>query len=125
MAVVLDHVAVISENDGENFAVDMTKLLDSGETITGTVLAVEAGKFTGYDDDGVAQFTASSDLTIANKGYNASAITVNGRSAAAGKAAQCSVSGQNAGYTYGITFTVTTTSTPARTLERVAMFEVK
>ena len=109
MAVTLPEYPVISVGDMELFAIDFTDLLDAGETLTSPT---------------VAEVT-STDLTISNVAVNVAAITVKGVSVAIGCGLQWKVTGQKVNTTYTLLATVTTTSTPARTLKRNVRFGVE
>lgn len=108
MVMVLSETPVISVGDVELFALDYTDILDSTETLTGPT----------------ATEVSTSDLTIANVAVNSAAITVKGVTVAIGKAVQLKVSGQKVSTSYKILVTVSTTSTPARTLARHVAFTV-
>jgi hypothetical protein len=108
MTISLPQTPVISLGDIENFAIDYTDVLDSTETLTGTPTVVEQ---------------TTTDLTIASVAVNTSALTILDSSVSVGKAVQFKVSGQKVNTRYTLLVTVGTTSTPARTLKRLARFE--
>lgn len=109
MVMALSEMPVISVGDTELFAIDYTDLLDDTETLTGPT----------------ATEVSTTDLTIANVAVNVAAVTINGVSVAIGKAVQFKISGQKIDTAYRVLVTVTTTSTPARTLARHAKFRVE
>ena len=109
MAILLSELPTISVGETELFALDYTDLLDGSETLTGPT---------------VAEVTTT-DLTIASVAVNSAIQTINGVSVAVGQAVQFSVAGQKIDTTYKLLVTVTTTSTPARTLTRWAKFRVE
>lgn len=74
MASTAPQIHNISTDETRNVSVDMTALLDDGETITGSP---------------TVQCDAS--ITVTNEQYNAAAVTINGVSVAAGKAVQFTV----------------------------------
>lgn len=84
--------------------------LESGEVLTGTPTAIEK---------------TTSDLTITNVSVSSTALIINNKSVAAGRAIQCFVVGHivvNAPYT--VNFTATTDSSPAQTKKGRGEFEV-
>lgn len=109
MVMALSEMPVVSVGDTEVWAIDYTDILDSTETLTGPT----------------ATEVSTTDLTIANVAVNVAAVTINGVSVAIGKAVQFKASGQKVDTAYRILVTVTTTSTPARTLARHAKFRVE
>ena len=85
--------------------------LDSGESLSGTPTVAEV---------------STSDLTFANEAVSTSALTINHKSVAAGRAVQFKVTEfgtTNAPYTVRIT--CATDSTPARTVKGEVVFEVE
>ena len=99
-------VAAVGETN--NFAVSFVGVLDSGELLSGTPTVAEQ---------------TTSDLTISNEAVNTSALTINDRSVAIGKAVQFSVSGQTtANSPYTLKITVSTDSSPAQTKVKYITF---
>lgn len=91
-----------------NVVVDCTDMLVSGETLTGTPTVTCTG------------------LTLASKAVNSGALTdPDGDTIAIGKAVQFSVAGGTAGTRYEIDVTVSTTSTPAQTINRLCVLNVR
>lgn len=91
----------ISVGDVERIAVDYTDWLDAGELLTGVVVAeVETAALT-LDDEAISD----------------AALWILSRTVAAGKAALFSCEAPTAGK-YSILVTVTTNSTPPRTVNR-------
>lgn len=90
-----------------NGAVDFTGQLDPAELLTGTPLVVEVG---------------TNDLTITSKAVNTAAITINGATAAIGKAVQFHITGGPAGVVYELLVTPDTNSTPAQKLTGTLFF---
>jgi hypothetical protein len=109
MVMALSEMPVVSVGDTEVWAIDYTDILDDTETLTGPT----------------ATEVTSTDLTIANVAVNSAAVTINGVSVAIGKAVQFKISGQKVDAAYKVLVTVTTTSTPARTIARHAKFRVE
>jgi len=95
MPITLQGLPTISVGDTDIQSVDLQDYLDSGETFTGTPTVVEI---------------TTTALTLSNKTVNAAAITVQGRTVAIGAAIQFKVSGQQAGVTYKLQITGTTTA---------------
>jgi len=85
-------------------SVSYDDVLDSGESLTGTVTIAEDGAASG------------STLTLANASVSSAALTINHKSVAAGRAVQFKASGMEADTTYSVKLTVATDSTPAQTL---------
>jgi hypothetical protein len=110
MTITLPQMPVISVADVEVFAIDYTDVLDDAETITGTPTVAEQ---------------TTTDLTISNVSVNSVAMTILDKSVGIGKAVQFKVVNQKVNTTYTLLVTVGTTSTPARTLKRLARFEVE
>lgn len=84
------------------YSVDFQGKLDSGELLTGTPTVEEV---------------STSDLTISNKVVSTSALVINGKTVAAGKAVQFTVSGflvANSPYTIKITVNTDATPTPVK-----------
>jgi len=123
MPIVLEDRPVVSAGDTDIPAINGTPYLDDSELFTGTPTITEAGKVASYDADGDPTYTASSDLTITNKTVNAAALVIKGKTVAIGKAVQCKVSGQLAGYTYGLRVSVATDA--GRTKVFDCLFSVK
>lgn len=97
-----------SAGDTLNVAVDASDMLSSGETLTGTPTVTCTG------------------LTLASKTVNSSALTDNdGNTIAIGHAVQFSVAGGTAGTRYEIDVTASTTSSPAQTINRLCILDVK
>jgi hypothetical protein len=91
-----------------NVALSLSDMLSSGETLTGTPTVTCTG------------------LTLASKTVNSSALTDNdGNTIAIGHAVQFSVAGGTAGTRYEIDVTVSTTSSPAQTINRLCILDVK
>ena len=114
MAILLSQRPTISQGDVDVVAIDYSNFLDAGELLTGAVTVTELGRAT-IDSDGEPVYTASSDLTFANKAVSGSTLTILGKPVVAGKAAQFKVSGQQSGYVYGVRVSVGTDNSPART----------
>ena len=93
----------ISSGSTRNCAIDLQDWLDSGELLTGTPTITEVG---------------TSDLTLANKAVSTAALTIKGRTSAAGQAIQFNVTGQQQGTTYKLLVQCDTDSTPAQTYDR-------
>jgi len=108
MAITLQQRPSISASDVELVAIDYQSHLDTGETLTGTPTVVEV---------------TTTDLTLGNKAVSSAVLTILGRSVPIAEAVQFSVTGQKAGTQYRIRVTVSTTSTPARTLVRDVVLE--
>jgi len=72
-------IPVIAQGATENHSIDCRDVLDSGESLSGTPTIVEV---------------TSTDLTITNKTITSSAVTILGESVPAGKAVQCTITGQ-------------------------------
>lgn len=105
---------VLVPDEIRNFAVSFAGELDSGEVLTGTPTVEEE---------------TTTDLTIANKAVNTSALTINGKNVPIGEAVQFKVSGQQAmgsaaSGTYKIKITVSTDATPAQRLIGFVDFDV-
>lgn len=105
MTFTLVGIPVVSAGDVDTGAVNLTRWLDAGETISGTPTVAE-------------QTTAH--LTIGSVAANVAAIVVKGKTAAIGKAVQFSVSGQTAGTTYSLLVTWSTTA--SRTKKVIVKF---
>lgn len=88
-------------SDDTPISVDFSATLDSGDTLTGTPTITEV---------------TTSDLTLANKTVNASAVVVNGVSRAAGQVIQFSCTGGDGGELYKIKMSCDTTN--GRTIVR-------
>jgi len=80
-------------SETRTISVDYTDKLDSGESLSGTPTITEV---------------TSSDLTISGAQLNSGALTINGVSVAANKAAQCQVAGGTSGTTYQVLIQVGT-----------------
>jgi hypothetical protein len=74
MTTTAPQVHAISTDEARNVSVDMSSMLDAGETITGA-----------------PSIECSADLTITNQQYNSAAIDINGEEVAAGHAVQFTV----------------------------------
>lgn len=107
MTIALAQLPTISVGDVEVFAIDYTDILDSTETLSSPTVVEQT----------------TTDLTIASVAVNTSALTILDDSVSIGKAIQFKVSGQKVNTSYTMLVTVGTTSTPARTLKRLARFE--
>lgn len=83
-----------------NVAIDFTDYLDEGESLTGTPTAVEV---------------TTAHLTIASVAVSTTVLTINKREVSIGDAVTMRVSGGQAGNTYAIKVTVTTTAATAQT----------
>ena len=83
-----------------NIAIDCQGLLETGEIIASITSILEV---------------VTSDLTIDNKAINSAALTINGVTAAIGKALLCRISGVLAGKQYLVQSKFVTNSTPAAT----------
>lgn len=105
MPIILQGTPTISVGDTDTQSIDLQDYLDEGETFTGTPTVVEL---------------TTAHLTLSNKAFNASEITVAGREVAIGMAIQFKVSGQQAGMTYRIQSTGTTTA--GRTVTMITRF---
>lgn len=102
------NVPELAVGEVRNGAYSFKGELDSGELLTGTPLVVEIN---------------TSHLTLGNKAVNTGTITVEGDSnVIAGQAVTYSVSGHQAGVTYKLKITATTTATPAQTLVEYGTF---
>lgn len=110
MTITLPQMPVISVADVEVFAIDYTDVLDAAELLTGTPTVTEV---------------TTTDLTISNVAINTAALTILDKSVSIGKAVQFKIINQKVNTTYTLLVTVGTTSTPARTLKRLARFEVE
>lgn len=106
MPVQLEQEPVISEGDVDMVAIDYTPYLDSGELLTGTVT--------------VTHVSGPATPTFANNAVNTASVVILGKTVAIGKAVQFKVSGQTASTStpYYADITVSTNSTPARTVKR-------
>lgn len=94
-----------------NFAVSFADQLDTDESLTGTPTVAEE---------------TTSDLTLANKAVNTSALTIEHETVAIGAAVQFKVSGQLiATGVYTIKITCSTDATPAQTLIGYVTFTVE
>ena len=80
-------------SETRTISVDYTDKLDSGESLSGTPTITEV---------------TSADLTISGAQLNSGALTINGVSVAANKAAQCQVAGGTSGTTYQVLIQVST-----------------
>lgn len=80
MAGIAPQVHELTTDETRNISVDMSGLLDSGELLTGTPTV-----------------TGSVPLTITNQQKNASALTINGSSVAAGLAVSFTLACSTAG----------------------------
>ena len=109
MVLALSEMPVVSVGDTEVWAIDYTDILDSSETLTGPTCTE----------------VTTTALTIASVAVNNAIVVINGVNVAIGKAVQFSVRGQVVNTMYTLLVTVTTTSTPARTLARHAKFRVE
>lgn len=91
------------------YSVSFAGVLDTGESLTGTPTVAEQ---------------STSDLTISNVSVSSSALTINGKTVAAGEAVQFKVSGQlTANSPYTLKITVGTDSTPAQTKVKYVKFK--
>jgi len=102
-AILIEPVRSISQGDTEVVGIDYQDHLDSSELLTGTPTVAEL---------------YTSALTLANKAVSTAALEILGRTSAIAKAVQFSVTGQVSGGLYRIQITVSTDSTPARTVVR-------
>ena len=109
MPITLSQIPTVSVGDTEVGFIDLQDQLDAGELLTGTPTVVEQ---------------TTSDLTIANVEVTTAAETILNRAVAIGKAIQFRVSGFQSGVTYRLRCTVTTDTTPSRTLVRDVTLEV-
>ena len=91
----------ITANETRNVAINCIGELDASETLTGTPTIT----------------VSPTGPTLSNKAVNTSTLTIAGVSCTAGQALQCKITGCTAGYTYTITASCGTTSTPAQTIE--------
>ena len=123
MPIVLEDIPVISVGDVEFPGIDGTAYLDTSELFTGTPTIIEVGRVLSYDADGDPTYTVSTDLTITNKAVNTSAVVIKTKTVAIGMAVQCKIVGQQAGHTYGLRVTVSTTA--GRTKVFDCLFAVK
>lgn len=99
----------LAAGDEQNGAVSFAKQLKTGELLTGTpTVEEEAG---------------AGDLVISNVALNTDAEEINGVEVPAYEAVLFHVTSQSAGE-YALKLTVTTDSTPARTLVRYVKFHV-
>ena len=103
MAVKLAEISIVSAGDVELGGVNYTAWLDPGELLTGSPTVVEL---------------TPTGLTIDNKSVNAVEVNVLDEAVAIGKAVLFRVAGQVAGKVYTIRITVSTNSTPSRTIVR-------
>lgn len=110
MPITLPQRPILSVGDVDVASIDFQDYLDAGELLTGTPTVVEI---------------TTTDLTLANKTVNTSALIIDGRSVAVGKAVQFKVSGQVAGKTYTVQVTVSTDATIARTKTCYVIFRVQ
>lgn len=106
MTYIIPEVRDISAGATEVVSVDCIDFLDSGELLTGTPTITE---------------DTTTDLTLSNKVVSTTALTINDRTVAIGKAVQFKVTGQVAGVTYLVFVTCSTDATIAR----VAKFGLK
>lgn len=90
MASNAAQVHSISTDETRNVSVDMTALLDDGETITGS-----------------PDVQCDASITVTNAQYNATAVTINDVAVAAGKAVQFTAEASTRGR-YRIEIVVTT-----------------
>lgn len=86
-------------------SVDFQDALDSGVLLTGTPTVVDAN------------LPSPEVLTLGNKAVNATSLTINGRSCAAGQAVQFTLACNTAG-SYSILVSCGTDGTPAETIKR-------
>jgi hypothetical protein len=109
--IVAPERPVCAEGDTDLGSVSFSNQLDAGETLTGTPLVVEVD---------------TTDLTISNKTVSTAILEINEVNVPIGEAVQFKVSGmlKETGV-YKLKITVTTTSTPARTLVRYVRFDVE
>jgi hypothetical protein len=109
MTITLDDILEISEGATDKVSINLTADLDGSElAASATVTEVTTSALTLTNLSGTAN-TAT---------VNAATVEIKGATVAIGKAIQWMVSGQKAGTTYIIKFTVTTDSSPARVLPR-------
>lgn len=110
MTITLSQFYHVSPSDVELFAVDFTDTLSSTEELTGTptVTAIAPN---------------STHLTISNISLNTTTTVILGREVATAKAMGFKAIGFQLGYTYRARVAVTTTSSPARTLNRDLTFD--
>lgn len=106
---VLDAIARRYKGASEvrNCAVDFSRKLDVGESLTGTPTVT----------------ISPTGPTLSDKAVNTSALTINGDVVPIGSAVQFKVTGGTAGV-YTITATCGTTATPAQTLEVRCSLEI-
>ena len=101
--LALSPTYTISAGDIELVAIDYTDHLDATETLMGTPTVALVGTGT---------------LVIASVALNSTVKTILDRAVAVNCAVTFKISGQTAGVTYTIRVTVSTTSSPARTIVR-------
>ena len=102
---------IAAPGETNNFAVDYSNVLDSGELLTGTPVFTEQ---------------TTSDLTIVSPSVSTASLVINGRTVSVGKAAQCNVSGQLvANSPYRIKIEVSTDSSPAQEMVNYVEFPVR
>lgn len=107
MTITLGQRYAISPGDVELMAVDFTDTLSSTETLS-SATATQVG---------------TTHLTLSNVTVNTGSTEVLGRVVSVGKAVSCKVIGQVLGNSYRVTFEVVTSSNPARTLRKDALFD--
>jgi hypothetical protein len=109
MAIECQQIGTKSAGDTELVAVDFSEYLDTGETLTGTPTVVEV---------------TTTALTLASKAVSSTSLVILGRTVTAAEAVQWLVSGGTAGTRYKMRVTCSTTSTPARTVQRDVWMDV-
>lgn len=107
MTITCPQFYSLSTGDVETPAVDFTDVLSSTETLSGPTCSE----------------VITSDLTISNVGVNTAVVEIFGREVAVGKAVLFRVSGQVRTQLYAVRVSVTTSSTPTRTLNRNVTFD--
>lgn len=114
MPITNSEIPVVSVGDTDTGAISYDALLDDGELIASV--------------GGVVEVTTS-DLTISNVAASTATLKIDKKTVPIGRAVQFSVSGQSAtggddsDGKYRLRVTVTTDSTPARTLVRDFLFK--
>ena len=99
MAIVLEQIWNLSEDDVEVGTINFTPYLDANELISSVT---------------VTEITTTA-LTIGNVAKSTGELVILNETVATAKAIQCSVTGQQAGTDYKLAVQIVTDSSPART----------
>ena len=105
MATLLEEVWNPSEGDVEHGAIDCSPYLDAGETVNGTPTVFDTG--------------SSGDLSFTNEAASTTELDILGRKVDAGLAVQFSYEGQNAGTTYRVRVTFTTSASRTKVVDQL------